>query len=83
MPQIVHAMVQILLCPSLFPVDYHVFVAASGEEEMVQNRRLVFCENAVALLCKRMENAMKSPCFFAGKYTPCLLPSMGDRGGIH
>ena len=56
MPQIVNAMVQFLLCPSLFPVNCHVF-------EMVQNRRIVFCDNAVVLLCKKMENAMKLPCF--------------------
>ena len=29
----------------------------------------------------KKENAMKSP-FFAGKYNPCLLSSMEDRGGI-
>ncbi len=29
----------------------------------------------------KKENAMKSP-FFAGKYNPCLLSAMADRGGI-
>jgi hypothetical protein len=52
MLQIANAIVQILLCPSLFPLDSHVFVDASGEEEMVQYRRIVFCDNSVAILCK-------------------------------
>jgi hypothetical protein len=30
-----------------------MFVAAPGEEEMVQSRRNVFCDNSVALLCKK------------------------------
>ena len=63
MLQIANAMVQIILCPSLFPVDCHVFVAALGDEENMKNRRIVFCENSVALWCEALENAIKSLCF--------------------
>ena len=80
MSQIVNAMVQILLCPSLFPVDCHVFVTALGEEEMVQNRRNVVCDNSVTLLCKNGK-CNEATLFVAGKYTLCLLPTMEDRGG--
>jgi hypothetical protein len=60
MPQVEDAMVRIFMCPSLLPVEGHVFVAALRAEETVQNRRIAFCDNSVAHLCKKMENAMKS-----------------------
>jgi hypothetical protein len=47
------------LVPFSFPVDCHVFVAALGQKEMVQNRGVVFCDNSVALLCKKIGKCNK------------------------
>ena len=59
-----------LVCPSLLPVDCHVF-------DVKDSILWQFCCTFVY----KKENAMKSP-FFTGKYNPCLLSSMEDRRGI-